>query len=547
MNKMKIVSAFVATAAAATLLSSSAFAAKPNEKAPQGGVMNYNLDAQPESLHPIMAGDVYSTYVQAYVFDTLCSIDYNTYQESPGLAEKWDISKNGLEFTFHLRKDTFFHNGEPVTADDVKFSLEAIREPKHQALNLLSYYEKITKIDVVDKNTIKFTASEPYFKNLQFLCGLVVIPKSVYGDISKSVKMQNDMVGSGPYKLKTFDRGQRIVLEKFDKWYGDKSPSYTGFFNFKEINFRITKDETIVVEKFKKGDLDYQFWNSADGYIKAKTTMGGKTNFSNLRVENSQPKSLRFIGFNLRKEIFKDKNVRLAFAQLVNRDEMNKKFFDNMMLLATSPAYVKSDQAPDAKPIKFDVKSARDLLSKAGWKDDDKNGILEKEINGKKMELKVTFIYARKESEKWWTTIREDMKKAGIDLQLQFLEWNSFIKNIDEGNFDLMAMAWGGGSVEADPKQIWHSTSIGKGGSNYVGYSNPEVDKLIDQARVELDIKKRGPIFKKAYTIIAEDVPYIFLYNPRYEFYMSSDKVKKPADTFKYAIGHLTWWSAAQK
>ena len=333
--KFVLFSAFVAPLFAASLV----FAAKPNVNAPQGGVMNYNLESQPESLHPIMAGDVYSTYVQSYVFDTLCGIDQNTYQEMPALAEKWDISKNGLEFTFHLRKDAFFHNGDPVTADDVKFSLEAVREPKHQALNLLSYYEKINKIEVLDKNTIKFTASEPYFKNFQFLCGLTIIPKSVYGDINKSVKMQSEMVGSGPYKLKTFERGQKIVLEKFDKWYGDKTPTYKGYFNFKEINFRITKDETVIVEKFKKGDLDYHYWNMPDGYLKAKSTMGGKTNFVNLKVENSQPKSLRFIGFNLRREIFKDKNVRMALAHLVNRDEMNKKFFDNMQLLATCLLY----------------------------------------------------------------------------------------------------------------------------------------------------------------------------------------------------------------
>lgn len=536
-------STFLTALLAASFMSAPAMAAKPNANAPKGGVMNYNLESQPESLHPIMAGDTYSSYVHAYVMDTLCGTDPNTYVEIPALAEKWEVSKNGLEFTFTLRKDAYFHNGENVTADDVKFSLDAIREPKHQALNLISYYEKITKAEVLDKHKIKFTVSEPYFKNLQFMCGITVIPKSVYGDINKSVKMQSEVIGSGPYKLKTFERGQRIVLEKFDKWYGDKDPETKGYYNFKEINFRITKDETVIIEKLKKGDIDFHYWNTADGYLKAKGSQFGKTVFAN-KVENKQPKALRFIGFNFKREILKDKNVRLAFAHLVNREEMNKKFFDGLQYLATSPVYVKSDQSPDIKPIPFDVKVAKDLLTKAGWKDEDKNGVLEKEINGKKTELRVTFIYARKESEKWWTTIREDMKKAGIDLQLQFLEWNSFIKNIDEQNFDLMAMAWGGGSVEADPKQIWHSSSIGKGGSNYISYSNPEVDKLIDQARTEMDYKKRSAIFKKTYGMIAEDVPYIFLFNPKYEFYANSNKVSKPGESFVYAIGQSAWWSA---
>ena len=156
----------------------------------------------------------------------------------------------------------------------------------------------------------------------------------------------------------------------------------------------------------------------------------------------------------------------------------------------------------------------------------------------------MSYIYARKDSEKQWTIIKEDCKKAGIDIDLKFLEWNSFLKAIDERNMQLYAMGWGGGDVEMDPKQIWHSTSNGKGGSNRGSYANPEVDKLIDQGRAELDSAKRSAIFKKAYTLIAEDVPYVFLFNAKYDFYAMSKKVQQPGDTFKYDFGSTTWWSA---
>lgn len=108
---------------------------------------------------------------------------------------------------------------------------------------------------------------------------------------------------------------------------------------------------------------------------------------------------------------------------------------------------------------------------------------------------------------------------------------------------ELWAMGWGAGSVEMDPKQIWHSSSSAKGGSNRGAYSNPEVDKLIDEGRAELDEAKRTKIFKKAYTIIAKDVPYIFMFNNKYDFYIASNKMKKPADSFKYDFGYTTWWS----
>ncbi len=526
-------------------LSNVAMAAKDsvNEKAPQGGILNYNMDAEPESLHPLMGGDLYSTYFKEYVFDYLCINSDQTWDLVPRLAEKWEISKDGLTFTFFLRKDAFFHNGENVTAEDVKFSFEAIREPKHQALNLLPYFEKFTKVEVVDKYTIKFTASETYFQNLTTLCtNMPIMPKSVYGDINKSVKMQKEAIGSGPYKLEKYDKAQSITVKKFDKWYGDKTKEWKGYFNFDQVNFRFTKEDNIMIERLKKGDLDFAYMGT-ESFKKAVGAPFGTKVFAN-KVENSQPKSYGFIGFNFKREIFQDKNTRTALAHLVNRDLMNKKFFNGWNYLATSPVSVKSDQAPANKPIEFSPKKAQELLGKAGWADSDKNGVLDKTVNGQKVEFKVSLIYANKDSEKYWTIMKEDAKKAGIEIELKLLEWNSFVKTIDDKNFDMMAMGWGGGDVEDDPKQIWHSTSNGKGGSNYISYNNPEVDKLIDQARGELDKAKRKETFKKLYGMIADDVPYVFMFNKKFEFYGNSAKTKKPAETFKYNFGYRSWWAA---
>lgn len=538
--------AFIAAAltiSALALSSTASAVVEPNRKAPQGGNMNYNFDAEPESLHPIMSGDLYSSYFKEYVFDFLCANSDQSWDLLPRLAERWDVSKDGLTFTFFLRKDAYFHNGENVTAEDVKFSFEAIREPKHQALNLLPYFEKFNKVEVVDKYTIKFTASETYFQNLTTLCtNMPIMPKSVYGDINKSIKMQKEAVGSGPYKLEKYDKAQSITLKKFDKWYGDKTADWKGYFNFSQITFRFTKEDNILIERLKKGDIDFARLN-AESFKKATGGSFGTKVFAN-KVENSQPKSYGFIGFNFLKDIFKSKNTRLALAHLVNRELMNKKFFNGWNYLATSPVFVKSEQAPSNKAIEFDPKKAQDLLSKDGWADTDKNGILDKTIDGKKVEFKISLIYANKDSEKWWTIVKEDAKKAGVDLELRYMEWNSFIKNIDDKNFDLMAMGWGGGDVEDDPKQIWHSTSAGKGGSNYISYKNLEVDKLIDQARGELDKKKRKELFKKVYGTIADDVPYIFLFNRKFEFYANSAKVKKAGETFKYNFGYRNWWTA---
>ena len=529
-------------------MTSAAFAQKANVNAPQGGVMNYHFDLEPESLHPIMAGDVYETYFARYVQDSMCTNDYSTWEFTPRLAEKWEISKDGLTFTFFLRKDAFFHNGDPVTAEDMKFSLEAIRNPKHQALNLVPYFETFTKVEVIDTHTIKFTAKEKYFQNLNSLCGLPALPKSVYGDITKSVKMQKDAIGAGPYKLEKYDKGQSITIKKFDKWYGKNIPALKGYFNFDQINFKFTKDDNVLVEKLKKGDLDYAEFKSTDAFLKAAgKPFKAKVDLSKatvLAVKNEMPKSYGYLGFNFKDPILADHSVRLAFAHLVNRAEMNKKFFENLNDLANGPVSVDSKQAANMKAIEFSPTKAKDLLTKAGWSDSDKNGILDKVINGQKTDLRLSMIYANKDSEKQWTIVKEDCKKAGIELELKFLEWNTFLKNIDERKMQLWAMAWGGGDVEMDPKQIWHSSSASKGGSNFGSYANAEVDKLIEEGRQELDAAKRTKIFKKAYTLIAEDVPYVFLFNRKYEYYSISKKVKSPTDSFKYNFGYTTWWSA---
>jgi peptide/nickel transport system substrate-binding protein/microcin C transport system substrate-binding protein len=190
----------------------------------------------------------------------------------------------------------------------------------------------------------------------------------------------------------------------------------------------------------------------------------------------------------------------------------------------------------------FDLKKGSELLAKAGWKDSDKDGILDKTIKGKKTDLRFSLIYANKEVEKYFTLYKEDLKKAGVELDLKYLEWNSFLKLLDEGNFDAAALAWSG-TFEWDPKQIWHSSNAIPGGSNFIAYKNQEVDKLIDQARMDPDKKKRMEKLHRVYELIAEDAPYAWLFNDKFAFYATSNKIAKPADSFQYDVGHYYWWT----
>ena len=260
-----------------------------------------------------------------------------------------------------------------------------------------------------------------------------------------------------------------------------------------------------------------------------------------------KPKEYDFLGWNLRRDLFKDRDVRMALYMLDNREEMIHKFRYDMSLPATGPWYQQNIYAdPGVKPVGFNPKKAAELLKKAGWADSDKDGVLDKMINGKKVDFRFTLYYGNPTSEKYLVLYQNDLKKYGIDMQLQTLEWNAIIKNVQSRNFDVVYMSWGGGSINIDAKQIWHSASDVDGGSNYVGYRNSEVDKLIDQSRSELDDKKRIPILRKIYRIIADDVPYSFMFNDKYVLYARSSNIKVSKPTLKYELGFNYWW-AAQK
>jgi microcin C transport system substrate-binding protein len=513
-----------------------------NAAAPVGGTFTRNIQGEPPTIHPITYSDLYGQYVLGYVMDTLAQRNPETNDFMPRLAEKWEVSKDGKVYTFFIRKDATFHDGSPVTAEDVKFSFEAIFEPAYKAADKQPYFEGISKVEVVDANTVKFHVKDTYFQNFISMAEMYVIPKKVYGDVEKSKKLTKTAVGAGPYLLDKFEKGQRIVLKRNEKWYGFNSKEWKGANNFATIVLRFVKEDAVSFEMVKKGELDFDVL-TAEYYIKkAEGAPWGKSVFKH-QVENKSPKSYGFVGWNFRKELFQDKNVRIALAHLMNREEMNQKFRHGMSHMATGPTYIQSEYASQkVKPFAFDPKKASELLTKSGWKDSDKDGILDKSLGGKKADFKFSLMYANKDVEKYWTLYKEDLKKAGIEMELKYLEWNSFLKLMDEGNFDAAALGWSTG-FEWDPKQVWHSANAVPGGSNFIAYKNPDVDRLIDQARMEPNKTKRMAMLHNVYEKIAADAPYAWLFNEKFVFYANSNKVQKPGDTFQYEVGFDYWWT----
>lgn len=517
-----------------------------NPSAPMGGDFKINLGQAPTTLNALSSSDAYASEVQSYIMEGLLTRNIDTREWEPALAKEWSISKDGKTFEFTLRDGVKWHDGKPLTVEDVKFSFDAImdKNDKYKTAHLKPYFENIKSADIVGPNKIKFTVGSPYFNNFTVVAGLTVVPKHLYANPSKEQEkvLNRTLVGTGPYTLKEFDRSKRIVLASNPNWWGRSVPALKGTHNFQTITLRFIQDGTIAIRTIENGDLDYLPLQPDEFVQKAKGPKWGKS-VKKVQMQNKGVRGYAFVGFNMKNPIFSSVKTREAMVHLFDREQMIKKFLFDFSLPATGPLYQQSDYAdPSVKPLAFDPKLALKKLNEDGWKDTDGDGLLDKVINGKKTQFEFTILEPLPDFVKFLTTFQQDAKKAGVKVEIKGIEWNAFIKLLDERKFDAVRLAWGGGDLDWDPKQIWHSESIANAGSNFISYSNPKVDKLIDEARVAMEKKDRVVKLREVYRTIAADVPYIFLFNGKYSFYAHSDRVGKEKDTYVNGVGTEYWW-----
>jgi peptide/nickel transport system substrate-binding protein/microcin C transport system substrate-binding protein len=515
--------------------------------APVKGTFYRNLGAEPDNLNPLNSQEMVSTWVNENVVQGLLQQNPETLKWEPQLAENYEISKDALTFTFYLRKDAHFSDGKPVTAEDVKFSIEAVKNPAYKASARMPYYEDVESVTVVDPYTVKVKMKKKYYKNLEVLASqgfTPILPKHIYGDPNKKFDGAPSF-GSGPYKVEQYNRGKNIILVRDPNWWGAKYADQKSLGKFERINFRFVKEENLEIEMIKKGQLDYMHRVSAENFEKKVVGEPFGTTVKKIQAENKIPKPYGFVAWNEKNPIFKDRDVRVALAHLLNRKQLMEKFGFGKWVEGRGPYYYKAPQMPaDVKPIEFNPKEAEKLLKKAGWADNDKDGLLEKTIDGKKTDFKFTLLLPNRDVEKYFTLYKEDLKKAGIDMEIKLIEWNTFTKLLDEQKFDAVTLSWDGGSIEDDLRQIWHSDSARPGGSNFVSYSNKEVDKLIDQARQEMKEPKRRLLWQKAVRLIAADAPYAFLFNQKYNLFLVNKRIGYDKPTYTYGYSYPNWYSA---
>lgn len=498
-----------------------------------------NLGGEPTTLHPLKgATDGYTSTVNGYILETLLTHDIETYEWKPNLAESYEISENGMEFTFKLREGVKWHDGTPLTSEDIKWSYEAIFDDKYKAIAIRPYYEGIKKVEIIDDRTVKFVAQNEYYKNFDIAAGMEILPKHFYEAEKSSAFYNRNVIGTGPYKLELYKRGNRIVLVRNDDWWGFRDPDQKEW-NFPKIVLRFVKDDNVALEMLKKGSFDYLGMGPEEYVKKAVGPEWGKS-VHKVKTHNKSPKGYSWIGWNLRHPILKDKQVRKALYKLVNRKLMVDKFEYGYSEPAVGPIYHESPYHDQSlEPVKFDPKGALAMLRAAGWKDTDGDNILDKVIDGKKRKFSITILEPNEGFVKYLTVFKEDARRAGVEINIKLIEWNSFVKLLDEKKFEAVRLRWTA-VVDWDPKQIWHSDSI-NGGSNFISYSNPEVDRLTDKARLIQDRAKRIEVLQKVEKLIVDDAPYVWFTYRQAIMYGHTDRIEKEKETYNYGIGTSFW------
>lgn len=475
--------------------------APPGEEPEYGDMLVRRLDAEPATLNPLTATDAYEQRINSFVMESLLGTDLATGEPEPALAESWEVGDDKVTFTFHMRKNATFHDGTPVTADDVIYSMDRIMDTRVDAPVLRSYYVDCESYEKLDDYTVRVKWKKPYFLALEWAGGAPVMPRHVLDDGTDFNKhpFGRHPVGSGPYKFAEWQTGQKILLERYDGYWGEKP--YVD-----RIYWKIITGDEVALRVMKKGELDFIPRLSPTQWMMQTSSREFLDRFNKLYYDYP---TYNYIGWNQRNPLFQDKRVRQSLTMLLNREAVRREIYHCLATIATGPFFPKNGYFdPGIEPWPYDPARAKAQLIEAGWMDTDGDGIIDKD--GVPFRFELSFTAGVPEWERLAIIYKEDLKKAGIDMQIRTLEWAVFAENVAQWKFDACAMSWALTS-KPDSYQIWHSSQADiPGSSNHVGFKNEEVDRLIELNRAEFDKDKRIEYCRQIHRIMHEEQPYTF-------------------------------------
>jgi peptide/nickel transport system substrate-binding protein len=435
------------------------------------------IAGEPDQLDPNKTSAYFSFEVLENVYDTLVEPDANL-QMRPALAESWDVTPDQLSWTFHLRRGVTFHDGTPLTADDVVYTYRRIIDQKLSSSDKLS---AVVDVHAADPATVTIRLKQPtpnLLTNLGGFKGMAIVQRKNV----ESGQIATHPIGTGPFAFESQKSGDSITLKANPNYWGG-APKVAG------VIFRFIPEKSTALSALQAGEIDW-----TDSIPPQRVNQLRDDDAVTLSVTPSN--DYWYLALNEARKPWDDVRVRQAIAYAIDRDAIVAATSYGTAA-ANQLAIPKGDYAyTDYARYRYDIEQAKRLLSEAN-------------ATPRNLDMLVTTEYP--ETVTAAQIIADNLAPLGITVNIRTVDFATWLDEQNSGHFDMLMMGWLG---NIDPDDFYYAQHHTGGSSNAQKYTNPEVDRLLDAGRVETNPDVRAEIYRKAATTIADDCSYIYLYNP---------------------------------
>ena len=465
-----------------------------------GGRIVMGSIGEPSNLIPYLASDSASQEVAALLYTAPLEYDkdWNIVKLA---AESWEVEEDGTFMRFKLREGLKWQDGAPLTADDVTFTYKLMVNPSTPTAYAADFLN-IAEYKQTGPLSFEVRYDAPYARSAITWMHPILSKHILEGQNIASTPFARNPVGAGPFKLKSWETGSRVVLEANDLYF--KGRPYID-----EVVYRIIPDLTTIFLEAKAGKIDF-LGLTPQQYLRQTSGPDWDKNWKKYKY---LAPGYTFLGFNLTSPLFADERVRQALSYAVNRESVIKGALMGMGEPTIGP-YKPGTWVYNTAitPYAYDPERAKALLAEAGWTPGE-DGVLVNS-DGRRFSFTILVNQGNEERVKVATIIQREFQAVGVECSIRTVEWAAFLKEfVNKGNYDALILAW---NILDDPDifDVWHSSAISENGLNFVHYANSEVDALLEKARITVDRAERKVLYDRFQEILHKEQPYLFLYVP---------------------------------
>lgn len=505
----------------------------------------------PIKLNPMTATDGGGRRVIERIFQPLLQVDYFTYELVPVLIKSRPVievlNDSTTAMSFEIREEAVWDDtGEPITGEDVDFTLRLMKAPGTAVSAISLYFDYIKDIKVDETNKKKFTLyCKPYMIMESALTSMMIMPAHIYdpenilkdftvkdlttkkaelaenselkryGQFFNELDFQkNIVVGSGPYLLDSWEDKQKLTLKLKENWWGNNVENGNSWLKAypKKLVYKTIPDVNTAVSALQVEELDVMQKIDPRRFVEE---LRKDSSFINTFHHGTPSQFIySYLGMNMDDSKLNDVKTRKALRHLMDAEEYSERSFFGLGERVSTFIHPSKKQFINEKLIlpDYNVEKAKSLLAEAGWTDSNQDGTLDKMINGERVDFKIEVLYPKvaNTSEEGVLLFKSTCEEAGVKIIPVGLDFKVMLEKLQARDFEMYFGLWQAAPVESDPSQLWHTDAIGKG-QNYPGFGDKDSDAILEALAVELSEEKRAILYKELQQMIDNEAPYIFL------------------------------------